>query len=160
VIAQAFRQVVSARAATDGGGFTVDPVTISVLAGAALKVVGPYLSKFAGKVADGLVGDAADSAVKGAKKLFESIKKKFAGNRDAEASVAKLEAAPEDPAAHAEVEKHLAAAMATDPDFAAELESELTQIANTKADLAFVNNVQGDVGKLVQINTVQGNVSF
>ncbi|MFC8383782.1 MULTISPECIES: hypothetical protein [Nocardia] len=142
----------------------MEPVTIALIAGAAMKVIGPYLANFATKAGESLAAKSADGAVagalSGAKRLLGLIRSKFAGNSQAEASLGYLEANPDDEQAQAAVTRHLENAMVADPQFASSIESELAQISNTNADIAFVNNIQGDVGKIVQIETVHGDVTF
>ena len=51
-------------------------------------------------------------------------------------------------------------AVRSDDEFGTKLTELLPEVAATKADVSFVNNIQGEVQKLVQINTVVGNVDF
>jgi hypothetical protein len=144
----------------------MDPVSMSVglLASTAVKVLGPYLGELAGKASDALLGkvaeDAASSAFKAAGRLLGLVKEKFRGKDEAEKSLEVLASAPGDPAAQAAVEKNLKTELERDPDFASALAGHLTQIANTHADVAFVNNIQGDVEKIAQFGTVHGDVTF
>ena len=55
-----------------------------------------------------------------------------------------------------DLERHLA----SDESFAQDMAARLQQVSQTEADVAFVNNIQGDVEKLVQIETVHGDVNF
>jgi hypothetical protein len=142
----------------------MDPVSIGLLASAAIKVLGPYLDEVAGKASDAFLSKASEgvagSAYKAAGKLFELVKKKFSGNGEAEKSLELLVAAPSDPAAQTALENSLKTELERDPKFASALSDHLTQIANTDADVAFVNNIQGDVGKIAQFGTVYGDVTF
>lgn len=142
----------------------MDPVSVSLLAGAAVKFLGPYLSDLAGKTVDSLIdktaSSASGSAFKAAGRLLELVRTKFSGNDEAENSLEALTSVPSDPNARAAVESHMKAELDRDPDFASAVSTHLTQIANTHADLAFVNNIQGDVGKLAQFGTVIGDVTF
>jgi len=142
----------------------MDPVSVGLLASAAVKVLGPYLSDWAGKATDALIDDTADTAAAGAFKaaghLLDLVKKKFRGNDEAEKSLEALTAAPADPAARAAVEKSLKAELEHDPEFASALSDRLNQIANTHADVAFVNNIQGDVKNIVNVRTVKGDLNI
>ncbi|OOP65307.1 hypothetical protein BMF89_00205 [Arthrobacter sp. SRS-W-1-2016] len=102
---------------------------------------------------------AAGTAVKAAGQLLELVKKKFHGKEEAEKSLETFTKTPSDSDAVASVQDHLKTQLADDPGFASELSGLLTQIVNTHADLAFVNNI-GNVEKLVQFGTVHGDVSF
>nr|AXV46584.1 hypothetical protein pA58H2_p38 [Arthrobacter sp.] len=140
-------------------------MTVGLLASAAVKVLGPYLGDLISKTTDAVTEKAGDSAatgaLQGAKSLLELVKKKFRGKGDAEKNLEALESAPQDPAVRAAVEKDLATEIQHDPNFASKLSEHLTQIANTKADVAFVTNIQGDVGKLATFaGPVYGDVSF
>jgi hypothetical protein len=142
----------------------MDPVMVGVLASAAVKVLGPYLGRLADQAGNALIGKASEGAAAGAftaaGKLLELVKRKFRGKAEAEMSLEALAAAPEDPAAQTAVEKSLTTEIEQDPQFASTLSGQLTQIANTKADVAFVNNIQGDVGKIASFGTVHGDVTF
>jgi hypothetical protein len=143
----------------------MDPISVGLVASAAVRVLGPYLGDLAKKAADGIVDKAADSATSGAFKaatsLLDLVRKKFRGKGEAEKSLDALAAAPEDPAAQAAVEQTLKHELEHDAEFTAALSRQLTQVADTKADVAFVNNIQGDVGKIAQFHgPIYGDVSF
>lgn len=143
----------------------MDPVTVGLLASAAVKVLGPYMGNLISKTADAVVEKAGDSAAagafQGAKSLLELVRKKFRDKGEANKNLEALTSAPQDPAVRAAVEKDLKTEIQHDPDFASKLSEHLTQIANTKANIAFVNNIQGDVGKIANFaGPVYGDVSF
>jgi len=140
----------------------MEPLSIGLLAGTVVKIVGPYLSAALGKTADSLVDDAASSAsksaMKGADRLLNLVRSKFSGKPAAESALKRLAADEHDPDAANDVRRYLADEIRGDTKFASELSTEIRLIAETNADLAFVNNIHGDVAKLVQIGTVHGDV--
>jgi hypothetical protein len=142
----------------------MEPVTISILASAAVKILAPFFKQALTKGTSDLADRAGEAAGKGAfeagSRIGALIRRKFKGNESAEAAVAKLESNPDDAHAAAELQGHLEQAALSDPTFAQELSAQVAMAANTTAETAFVNQVGGDVAKIAQIGTVNGDVTF
>jgi hypothetical protein len=136
----------------------MDPATIGILAAAAVKVVSGFFASAASKAGEQASDAAATGAVEGAKRLVKRIRDKFRSDPTATRQLQDLETEPADSKAAQDVEHQLVRLLQADEAFAETLASDLKLIAATNADVAFVNNIQGDVGKLVQIDTVHGDV--
>jgi hypothetical protein len=88
-------------------------MAIEIIAAGALAVLGPYLveggKSFAKKAGEALA-DKAES-------LYQNIKNKFAGDKDAEQTLAQVEAKPESKARQSSLEELLIEKMQADSDF-------------------------------------------
>ncbi|MGQ0776817.1 MAG: hypothetical protein ACT4NY_20765 [Pseudonocardiales bacterium] len=109
-----------------------------------------------------LISIAAAIAGKTASGLYDLVKRRYSGNRQA---TAELEAAVEDPADPQLIEviaERLAIAEESDPDFRAALRSEWDKITVTQhAEGGVANQVYGNVsGKVVQARDIHGNISL
>lgn len=106
-----------------------------------------------------LVSIAAALAAKSATSLYELVKRKFAGRKEAEAALTAAEGAPSESAEVAALATHLAAAENEDPAFGAELRNTWQQVGATEGGV--VNQITGNVsGKVVQARDIEGGVSF
>lgn len=110
-----------------------------------------------------LLSIAGALAARAATGLYELVKKKFAGNRDAEAALDAAEGAPEGSQQVQELAAALDTAEREDPDFAEALRTEWEQVSvHQQAESGGVTNqVSGTVhGNVVQARDIQGNISF
>ncbi|MDQ3789014.1 MAG: hypothetical protein M3422_17440 [Actinomycetota bacterium] len=106
-----------------------------------------------------LVSIAAALAAKSATSLYELVKRKFAGRKEAEAALTAAEGAPPESAEVAALATHLAAAENEDPGFGAELRNTWQQVGATEGGV--VNQITGNVsGKVVQARDIEGGVTF
>jgi hypothetical protein len=137
----------------------LDPITMSLLASIAVKALSGFFEDTASKVSDALSTEAASGAVAAMKRLVGRIKAKFVADASAP-TFERFEANPRDAEACDVFRQKLEAYLLTDEAFASEVQSDLKQISETNAGVAFVNNIQGDVKKLVQIQTVHGDVNL
>lgn len=106
-----------------------------------------------------LVSIAAALAAKSATSLYELVKRKFAGRKEAEAALTAAVGAPPESAEVAALATQLAAAENEDPEFGAELRNTWQQVGATEGGV--VNQITGNVsGKVVQARDIEGGVSF
>jgi hypothetical protein len=142
----------------------MDANSIAFLASSAVHVLAPYLRDAGHEALKSAAGEAGKkafaSAVAEAKTLYEVVARKLGGGGAPGEALAHLEAAPNDTSTQRGLENELTSAMNGDATFAHTLAEQLVRIANSNADASFVNNISGDVGKLVQIGTVIGNVNL
>jgi len=138
----------------------MDPVTIGLLASTTVKALGAFFKDTALKAGDELSEQASTGAVGIVKRLLARLRTKFRADPDASKSLQEFQERPSDEGAVSEFQRILTDRLATDEVFAKNVESDLKQIIETNADIAFVNNIQGDVQKLVQIQTVHGDVNL
>lgn len=124
------------------------------LASAAVALIAPYLKDAGKEVAKA----AGQGAVAAAKRLYDTIKARFASDSSATMTLAKLAAAPDDKAVVDSVRKHLERLL-TDGAFAAEVQH-LVAAARSTGDQNIQVNIEGPVGKQTNIGTVNGNVTF
>lgn len=103
-----------------------------------------------------LVSIAAALAGKAAVGLYELAKRKFAGDPKATAEIDAAVEAPEDPHRIEVLAERLAEAERTDPEFKAALRAEWANYIG--ADV--VNQVRGNVGKLIQARNIHGNITL
>lgn len=140
----------------------MDPSAIAAISSAVVRVLVPYFKDAASGSADELGKEAASSAAGAAaglaRRLVSAVRSRFGS--DADTSLAALIEDPDSAGASEQVRQDLEQLMASDQPFAAELVSLLRQISGTGADLSFVNNISGDVAKLVQIGEVHGDLHF
>jgi hypothetical protein len=106
-----------------------------------------------------LVSIAAALAAKSATSLYELVKRRFAGKKDALTALeAATGAAPDSPEVTA-LSTHLAAEEEADPGFAAELRNTWQQVSAERDGV--VNQISGNVsGKVVQARDIEGGISF
>lgn len=106
-----------------------------------------------------LVSIAAALAAKSATALYDLVKRKFTGRKDAEAALEAADgAAPDSPEVTA-VATHLAAAETDDPAFGVELRHTWQQVSATRGGV--VNQITGNVsGNVVQARDIEGGISF
>lgn len=93
-------------------------MVIETIGASVIAILTPYLAEagkeFAKKAGEDLGGKAAE--------LFQALKGKFAGDSDAEQTLALLETKPESTARQSALQEVLAEKMQVDPDFAATME--------------------------------------
>jgi hypothetical protein len=142
----------------------MEPATIIATATAAIKLLGPYFKEAASgafkKAGEETGKSAISSAFAKAHNVYELVKSNFQHKPEASQALAKLEVAPEDKAAQNVIETQLKQVIEEDHGFGDQLAQLLKEVAATKADVSFVNNIQGEVQKLVQIGTVIGDVNL
>jgi hypothetical protein len=138
----------------------MDPATIAALAGGAVKILSPYLSELAKGALDKAKDVAGSEAVAHAREVFEAVRSQFTGNAAAEEAITDLQKAPEDEDSQAAVRVQVKKQLESDEAFAGKLAGLLKKADSAGAGAVFNTNISGDVEKLVQIGTVQGNVSL
>lgn len=142
----------------------MDPATITVIASAAVRLLVPYLQEAATNFAQTAASEVGKSSVAvafaKAKQAYELVKGKLQRTPGGMKAIEVVSQTPEDPAAQAALRTQVQESLAADDEFAKQLSDLLKQVAATKADVSFVNNIQGEVQKLVQIGTVIGDVNF
>ncbi len=125
-------------------------MVIETIAAGALTILGPYLVE-GGKSFAKKAGEALEAK---AEALYRSIKNKFAGDNDAEQTLALVEAKPESKPRQASLEELLLEKMQDDSDFT-ELINRLVQEAQA-ADTRNILNITGDRNITVGGNVVGG----
>jgi hypothetical protein len=124
----------------------------------------PYFKDVASGGAEELGKNAANSAAGTAaglaRRLVQAVKSRFGSDESSRRSLVALMDDPDNADAVERVRQSLQQVMASDQPFAAEMVSLLQQISGTGAELNFVNNIRGDVAKLVQIGEVHGDVNL
>lgn len=138
----------------------MDPATIVPLAAAAVKLLAPYLQSAAKTFAEHASDDVGAAASAKVKQLWEAIHVKLHGKPAAKEALDDLAQSPDDPDAQAALRTQLKKALETDDAFAAELTNLLKEAHAQGADAVFNTQIGGDVQKVANIGTVQGNVQF
>jgi len=106
-----------------------------------------------------LVSIAAALAAKSATSLYELVKRKFTGRKDAVAALEAADGTAPDSQEVAAVAAHLAAAAEEDPAFGVELRNTWQQVSATQGGV--VNQITGNVsGKVVQARDIEGGITF
>jgi hypothetical protein len=109
-----------------------------------------------------LVSIAAALATKTVQSVYELVKKKFAGRKEAKAALEAAEGKPADSPEVLALAGHLERTEAEDPQFATELRQRWNSLSVQQADHGSVNNqISGTVrGNVVQAQDIQGGISF
>lgn len=106
-----------------------------------------------------LVSIAAALATKSATSLYDLVKRRFAGHKEAEAALEAAGDSPPDSPDVATLAAHLAAAEVEDPAFGAALRRTWQQVSASRGGV--VNQITGNVsGKVVQARDIEGDISF
>jgi hypothetical protein len=106
-----------------------------------------------------LLSIAAALAAKSAASLYDLVRRRFAGRKEAEAALEAADGTPPDSPQVAALADHLAAAETEDPAFSDELRRTWQQV-NVSGD-GVVNQITGTVsGKVVQARDIEGDISF
>jgi hypothetical protein len=145
----------------DRGGVSmpVDP-TIAAASGAVMHFLAGYFKDVVGGSAKQIGGDTTKNALAKGQKLVDLLKAKLHGHSEASTALAKVEQNPNNAAVQLELKTQLAQVMQQDEAFTTQVTGLLKELAATRADVNFVNNIQGEVQKLVQIGTVVGDVNL
>lgn len=106
-----------------------------------------------------LVSIAAALAAKSATSLYDLVKRKFTGRREAAAALEAAEGTRPDSPEVAALATQLGAAAAEDPAFGADLRHTWQRVAADHGSV--INQASGTVsGKVVQARDVNGGISF
>ena len=106
-----------------------------------------------------LVSIAAALAAKSATSLYDLVKRRFTGRKEAEAVLETAGDMPPDSPEVATLATHLAAAEVDDPAFGVELRHTWQQVSASRGGV--VNQITGNVsGKVVQARDIEGDISF
>jgi len=106
-----------------------------------------------------LVSIAAALATKSATSLYDLVKRKFTGRKEAAAALDAANGTAPDSPEVAAVAAHLAAASEEDPAFGVELRNTWQQVSASQGGV--VNQITGNVsGKVVQARDIEGGISF
>jgi hypothetical protein len=138
----------------------VDPLTIGLVASGVVKLLSAFFKTAGDRAGEDAADTAVGAAVAGTRRLLDRIRGHFADDPDASKRLEELESRPDDPEVTDGVRTALERHLASDDSFAQDVAAGLQQVSQTEADVAFVNNIQGDVQKLVQIQTVHGDVNI
>lgn len=129
----------------------MDPATMAVAAAALV----------AKKAAETIAGEAGESGWAGMKRLYDLIWNKLSGKPEAAAALDALEAAPDDEASRTAVAGAIEQAVRHDPGFAGELEQLVGDAQRNQAVGHIVNQIAGNVGKMVNVEgDVHGGMNF
>ncbi|MGW4364107.1 hypothetical protein ACWEKT_00560 [Nocardia takedensis] len=114
------------------------------------------------KALDEFATEAGRRTWAGLGKLVTLIRSKFSGDEEATASLAEAQAAPADPAAAEALAASIDRHVQTDPGFHAAVSELLRDAEGDPLVGSIVTKVSGNaqVGKLVNITEVHGDVSF
>jgi hypothetical protein len=104
-----------------------------------------------------LISIAAALAAKSATSLYDLVKRRFVGRKEATAALEAAESKPPDSPEVAALATHLAAAEATDPAFGMELRHTWQQVSAEGVNNQITGNVSG---KVVQARDIEGGISF
>jgi hypothetical protein len=105
------------------------------------------------------VSIAAALGAKSATSLYELVKRRFAGRKDAEAALDAAGGTPPDSPEVTALATQLAAEETADPAFGKELRRTWQQVSATSGGV--VNQISGDVsGRVVQARDIKGDISF
>lgn len=142
----------------------MEPLAIVGISSAVVRLLAPFFKSGAEEVAKSAGGELGKSAVSAAfakaKQVYELVKVKLSPHPQASEALVKLQSVPDDVATQNALESELKQSLEADHAFAEQLAQLLKEITATKAEVSFVNNIQGEVQKLVNIGTVVGNVSI
>jgi hypothetical protein len=130
------------------------------VASGVLKLLSAFVTTTAEEAGQDVADNAVGAAVAATRRVVDRIRARFAKDPDASQRLQDFESRPDDPDVAAELRATLERYLASDALFAQDVAEGLRQVSETEADVAFVNNIQGDVEKLVQIHTVQGDVNL
>ena len=122
----------------------MDPVT---LAAAAVALLGPYLARIGGRLAEGAGDQVADAALPALGRLYEAVRRRFAPGTYPGGLLAGVEERPEHEARRRALADALAEAVQDDRDFADALEK-------------LVADAGAAAGTGVRIGRVEGPVAF
>jgi hypothetical protein len=127
----------------------MDPVSITVAA-------------LLAKTLDQFAGEAGKGAWSGIGRLVGLIRSHFADDNAAEAALAQVEATPASPEGAENLAQALDRHAAEDPAFREALRAYIREAQQDPATASFVTEISGNaqVGKLVNIDRVDGDVSF
>jgi hypothetical protein len=102
---------------------------------------------------------AAAVAAKSAASLYELVKRKFSGRKDADAALRAADGKSPDASEVSTLAEQLAAAEAADSEFAAQLRREWQRVSANRGGV--VNQIAGNVsGKVVQARDIEGGITF
>jgi hypothetical protein len=145
-------------------GIFMDPASVALLSSAVVSVLSPYLREAGHEAFKAIAGEtgkkALAAALAEAKALYDMVANKMKSNDAAQTALARLKDSPDDQSAKLEFQKEFTSQIANDELFARSIADQLARIGNSQSDAEFVNNIRGDVAKLVQIRTVIGNVTL
>lgn len=106
-----------------------------------------------------LVSIAAALAAKSVTSLYDLVKRRFTGRKEAAAALEAADGAAPDSAEVAALATHLAAEEAADPAFGVELRNTWQQVSAERGGV--VNQITGNVsGNVVQARDIEGGISF
>ncbi|HEY6796014.1 MAG TPA: hypothetical protein VI248_15165 [Kineosporiaceae bacterium] len=128
-----------------------DPVTVSL-------VVGLLVQKFS----ENLGADLGSAAAKALSRFVGGIEERLRRDPAAGSAVERLQQAPNDAAARQDVERAVERRLTDDAEFRHVVEALVTQIRTDPGFSRFAVDIGGNasVGKVVQIERVEGDVSF
>ena len=112
--------------------------------------------------AQALGGELGQAAASGLKKLVGLVRRKLSGNDSAQAALAAATESAQDPASADALAESLDAAVRSDGEFRCQLEELVNTLRSDPEIGRFVTTVSGNaqVGKITNIGTVTGNVTF
>jgi len=142
----------------------MDPVTITQTSVALIRLLAPFLKRGTTALADqaleALEGTEAGTALANAREAYDAVKAIFAPHSAGAEALQKVEQAPDDETAQQELRSQLEQTLQPNEALAQRMEELVKRLAPAQSNTHFVNNISGKVGKVTQIGTVNGNVSF
>jgi hypothetical protein len=135
----------------------MDPITIAALTGFATSA----LINFVRNAGEEFAGKAGEAAWNALGKIASLTRAKFLkSSPEGTAALESLTAAPTASGKVAELAVRVRAAIESDPEFAAELAKLVRVAQEAGADSIFNTTIHGNVGKLVQIGEIHGDLKF
>jgi len=131
-------------------GIRMDISVVTTIASATISLLVPYLKKAGEKVGE-KVGEAAWDKTR---KLYDTVKAKFATKPDGAKVINALEKSPDDRDIQAAVRFHLKDMMIADESLARELAIILKEASEAGADTVFNTTISGNVQELIQTGNV------
>jgi hypothetical protein len=134
----------------------MDPASVTLIATTAVNLLSPYLKK-AGEEVGKQVGQEAWNK---AKELYQAVREKFSGKKEAEQSLDSLKDRPDDPQSKVAVELKLNDELRADREFAVRVINILEAADKARAEEAFGITIHGNVEKLVNVRDIYGDPTF
>jgi hypothetical protein len=141
-----------------GGQMDIDAV--SAIARASIAILIPYLKKVAEGGAADLGKQAASAVWQKAKGLYEAIRAKVMPGSTASSTLNQLSSSPANEQFAEDMRAHLQELLGNDPAFAHLLAGKLMELDQSGADSTFNTTIHGTVTKLLQAQTIIGDVKL
>lgn len=116
-------------------------------------------------VAEGALGEAGRAAWEGMGRMMSLLRSRLSGSPQAELALSAVESDPRDEVAQQMLGDRILAAMSSDGEFRARLEAIVNEAQRSESTAAVVARSVSDyrgarIGKVVNVDTVNGNLNF